>query len=410
MHTSHWHATLDAAELPAADLPIAADVVVIGAGIHGAAAAYWLARAGLTPLLVERVGPAAGATGHNGGLCVTGSAEPYPGAVARLGHANARAIWALSAEGFALLQALVAEERIACDLRVGGSLTFALGDEQLAGFRRSVAALAADGFHQQLLDRAAAEERAGLALGPEIVGAKFNPHAASLHSVHLVHGLLAAAVRHGARLCWDVDVAAVDADANGVRLVTSRGPLSAGAAVIAVNAWSAELLPFLAGLITPVRGQALATTPFSASLPCGFGVAFTPTGEYGQQAADGSLIFGGCRAAAPGQDVGVREAVPSPEVQIALDTALPRLFPELAGVPVARRWAGLMGFTPDYAPLAGAAPGLPNVWFAGGFCGHGMPFAPIFGRLLAEAVAAGAAPAALTPFRLDRPTLVAPQP
>jgi gamma-glutamylputrescine oxidase len=407
MHTSHWHATADLADLPSSELPATADVVVLGAGVHGAAAAYWLARAGLAPLVIDRVGPAAGATGHNGGLCSTGSAEPYPGAIARLGHADAHAIWSLSVEGFTLLQQLVEEEQIACDLRANGYLSLALGDEQLAGFGRSVAALAADGFHQQLLDRAAAEAMAGLALGPEVVGAKFNPHAASLHSAKLVHGLLAAAVRHGARLCWGVEVSSITSEAGGVWLATSGGDLRAGAAVVALNAWSADLLRFLDGLIRPVRGQALATAPFPATLPCGFGAAVTPTGEYGQQAADGSLVFGGCRAAAPDQDVLVRDPVPSAEVQIALDLALPRLFPELGGLPVARRWAGLMGFTPDYAPIAGAAPELPGVWFAGGFCGHGMPFAPIFGRLLAEAVATGAAPAALAPFRLDRPTLAA---
>jgi glycine/D-amino acid oxidase-like deaminating enzyme len=405
MHTSHWQATLDRSALPGTELPATAEVVVVGAGIHGAAAAYWLARAGLAPLLVERTGPAAGATGHNGGLCVTGTAEPYPAAIERIGHADAQAIWALSAEGLALLQAIVAEEQIACDLRLGGTLTFALDDAHLAGFRRSIATLAADGFHQQLLDRTAAEALVGLPLGHEILGGKLNPHAATLHSARLVHGLLAAAARHGARFAWGVEVAALNTSPAGVRVTTNAGSISTGAAVVTVNAWSGELLPSLRGLITPVRGQALATAPISADLPCGFGAPITPTGEYGQQTASGALIFGGCRAAAPGQDVGVREPAPSAPVQEALNAALTRLFPSLAGVPIAHRWAGPMAFTPDFVPLAGAAPDLPGVWFAGGFSGHGMPFAPIFGRLLAEAVTTGTTPAALAPFRLDRPSL-----
>ena len=399
---SYWHATLEQPALPTTALPAVAETVVLGAGIHGAAAAYWLARAGMAPLLIDRAGPAAGATGHNGGLCVTGTAEAYPDAIARLGHADARAIWALSAEGFALLQAIVAEEQIACDLRPGGTLNLALGEAHLAGFRRSIAALAADDFHQELLDRPAVEALLGLPLGPEILGGKYNPHAATLHSARLVYGLLAAAVRHGARLCWGAEATGIAADAAGVRLQTSQGALSAGAVVVALNAWSGDLLPFLKGVITPVRGQALSTAPFAPTLPCGFGASLTPTGEYGQQTATGALIFGGCRAAAPGGDISVRDTQPSDEVQAALDAGLTRLFPTLAGVPVARRWAGLMGFTPDYIPVAGAAPGLPGVWFAGGFSGHGMPFAPIFGRLLAEAVAKGATPAALAPFRLDR--------
>jgi glycine/D-amino acid oxidase-like deaminating enzyme len=405
MHISHWHATLDRPALPVADLPASAAVVVVGAGVHGAAAAYWLARAGLAPVVLDRTGPAAGASGHNGGICSTGTTDVYPDAIARLGHADARAIWALSAEGLALLQAIVAEESIACDLRVNGNLNFGLSEAALAGYRRSIAALAADGFHQELLDRDAAQELARMPLGPEVLGAKYNPHAATLHSARLVHGLLAAAARRGARLCWGAEATAISAGAAGVRVETARGAVSAGAAVVTVNAWSRGLLPFLQGVVTPVRGQALATAPVPAALPCAFGVAVTPTAEYGQQTADGSVVFGGCRAVAPGRDVDTLDTAPTAEVQAALDTALPRIFPALAAVPVARRWGGPMAFTPDYTPVAGAAPELPGVWFSGGFSGHGMPFAPVFGRLLAEAVASGRAPAALAPFRLDRPSL-----
>jgi glycine/D-amino acid oxidase-like deaminating enzyme len=403
---SHWHASLTHPSLPVVELPASTQVLVLGAGIHGACAAYWLARAGLAPLLLDRSGPAAGATGHNGGLCVTGTAEVYPDAVVRLGHADARAIWALSAEGLALLQAIVAEEAIDCDLRRCGTLTLALAEAHMVGFRRSVAALAADGFHQELLDRAAAEALLGLPLGPEVLGGKFNPHAATLHSARLVYGLLTAAVRHGARLCWGAEATELATEGAGLCVTTRKGSVRADAAVVALNAWSGDLLPSLRGLITPVRGQALATEPIPAALGCGFGAPITPTGEYGQQTASGALVFGGCRAAAPGGDRDVREPGPSEVVQAALDAALPRLFPTLAELPVALRWSGLMGFTPDYVPLADAAPEVPGVWFAGGFSGHGMPFAPVFGRLLAEAVQRGAAPAALSPFRRNRPTLV----
>ena len=56
-------------------------------------------------------------------------------------------------------------------------------------------------------------------------------------------------------------------------------------------------------------------------------------------------------------------------------------------------------------PVADAAPGLADVWFAGGFCGHGMSFAPRLGQLLAQAVSSGRKPAALVPLAVDRPTL-----
>ena len=84
---------------------------------------------------------------------------------------------------------------------------------------------------------------------------------------------------------------------------------------------------------------------------------------------------------------------------------MPRLFPELAGLRVAQRWAGPMAFTPDYLPVVDRAPGMSGVWVVGGFSGHGMPFGMCLGRALAETVTSGADSSALAHFRLDRPTL-----
>jgi glycine/D-amino acid oxidase-like deaminating enzyme len=157
--------------------------------------------------------------------------------------------------------------------------------------------------------------------------------------------------------------------------------------------------------MTPVRGQALAFAPAPAIFAHGMGAALTPTGEYWQQAPDGTIVLGGCRAVAPGQDIGIRDSWPTPEVQAALERALPSVFPALVRLRVARRWAGPMAFTADYLPIADRAPELPNTWVVGGFCGHGMPFGMRMGQLLAQAAVDGAPPAALTPFRLDRASL-----
>ena len=51
-----------------------------------------------------------------------------------------------------------------------------------------------------------------------------------------------------------------------------------------------------------------------------------------------------------------------------------------------------MAFTPDDLPVADAIPDVHGAWFAGGFCGHGMPFGMIFGTLLAEAALSGRKP------------------
>jgi gamma-glutamylputrescine oxidase len=402
---SYWQATSSARTRQSSELPARADVVVIGGGLLGTATAYWLARSGVATVLIEQGDLASGATGRNGGFMVAGTAERFPAAVARLGHATARAVWQLTLDNRALLRQVLAEA-IDCDYREPGHLHLALGDAQLEALAGDVAALQAEGFAAELLDRRQLQALIATPLGPTISGALFAPEDGLLHSARFVYGLAAGAQRHGAQIITGTALTSLAPDGDGVRARTTRGDLRANAAVVAANAWIGQIIPALAGRVTPVRGQALAFAPTKPIFAHGMGAALTPTGEYWQQTPDGTIVLGGCRAIAPGLDIGIRDSRPTPEVQAALEQVLPSLFPELAGLQVARRWAGLMAFTSDYLPIADRAPDLPNTWVVGGFCGHGMPFGMRLGQLLAQAAIEGSPPAALTPLRIDRPTLL----
>lgn len=401
---SYWHRTAPAT-LHIDDLPPVADVVVVGGGITGVSTLYWLARSGVAAVLVERGTLAAGATGRNGGLMITGTAESYPEAISRLGHATARAVWGLTLESRQLLRRVLADEAIHCDYRETGHLTLALHEEQHKHLAHVVAMLQADDYDAALIDRQGVSELVATPLGPEIVGGLLMPDSAQLHSARLVQGIAEAAQRHGGRICTGRTVTGVWADGDGIQVETDRGTLQANAAIVAVNAWTNDLVPALTDLITPVRGQVLAYAPLPRVFQMGMSAAITPTGEYWQQALDGSIVLGGCRDVAPGKEVGVRECQPLPVVQDALDAIFPRLFPDLDNLRVAQRWAGPMAFTADYLPIVDQAPGMHNVWVVGGFSGHGMPFAMGIGQALAEAITGDLSPVVLAPFRLDRPTL-----
>lgn len=401
---SFWHASTDQIPFHSDPLPAEARVVVVGGGLLGACAAYWLARAGHAPLLLEQAGPAHGASGRNGGFVVAGTAEPYHQAIARLGHATARQVWALTLENRALLRQVLAAEQIACDYREVGHLHLALDEAQLAELVAEAEALTADGLGGCLLERDEVQRLVATPLGPDVVGAAYAPDDALLHSARLVRGLLGAARRHGARVCLDTALLATRPAGDALALRTSQGDLRAQAMILATNAWTGRLLPHLREQIVPVRGQALCYAPLPPVFACGLGAALTPTGEYWQQTPDGTIILGGCRALAPNRDAGLLDEGLTPEVQAGLERVLPRLFPQLAGLTVTLRWSGPMAFTADRLPIADRVPDLPNTWLVGGFSGHGMPFGLPLGKLLAEAVM-GAEPAALAPFRLDRPTL-----
>jgi glycine/D-amino acid oxidase-like deaminating enzyme len=401
--SSYWHATFTP-PVPDADLPSTSDVVVVGGGLLGCWTAYWLAKQGVQVTLLEKTAISWGATGRNGGFLMSGTSAGYRHTIATIGHQAARDLHALTRRGQALVYEVVAEEGIECDLRTPGTMHLTLAGEDEADVIAGVEALHADGFPGELLDRHGVQAHMRTPLADDVIGGVFQAEGGLLHSGRYLAGIAAAAQRHGARLVR-AGVSSLTPDGEGTIIETTVGTIRAGRVIVALNAWCDELVPAVAGKIVPVRGQILAYEPADRAFDCGLGAAITPTGEYWQQTPDGSIVIGGCRADAPGGDVGVREMTPTPDVTAKIEDVIPRLFPKLAGLPVARRWAGLMAFTSDYLPVADAVPDMPGVWVTGGYCGHGMPFGPIVGQLLADAAVTGHTPSALAALALDRPSL-----
>ncbi len=353
---SYWQRTTQILPL-SIDLPQTVDVAVIGGGLLGTATCYWLARAGIHVALLERSFPAFGATGRNGGFVRAGSAISYPDAIDQFGQETARAIMTLTSESKALTRQVVEEEGIRCDYREPGSLQLALSKQHVEAFQREVALLQADGFLAQFLNREQTQALIKTPLAAEILGGRFLPDQGLVHSARLVQGLVGAALRSGAR-AYQAEVRELTQEGNGVIVHTTRGKISAGSVVVAINAWTGQLLPSLSDFILPEREQMLAY----ASLPPVFSTSISAhieAGEYWQQTPDGTILIGGCNTVAPRGDLGVWETQPTMVVQEAIEQILPRLFPSLAPLQVVQRWAGTLGCTTDMQPIVDWVPGLP---------------------------------------------------
>ncbi len=399
---SYWQSTVSATPL-STELPPTTDVAVIGGGLMGTATCYWLARQGVPVALLERSALAAGATGRNGGFVVASPGESYPKAIAHLGHEAARAIMDMTYESRTLLRQVLQEEAIACDYREPGTIRLALSETQVEQHIQEVDALCRDGFPAQWLDREDIQPLIQTPMAPEILGGRFRPEQGLVHSARLVQGLMRAALHRGAQ-AYQAEVQAIVPEGNAVRLQTSRGTLLAGTVVVAANVWASKLLPVLADIIVPIREQMLSYAPIAPVFTTGISAAVT-VHEYWQQTPDGTILIGGCGSVAPDEDVGIWENSPTKVVQDAIEQVLHRLFPALAPLQVAQRWAGLLDYTTDNHPIVDRVPGMPNVFFVCGFSGHGMPYGMRFGQLLAATVQSRELPSALQPFRLDRPTL-----
>lgn len=362
---------------------VEADVVVIGAGLCGASAAYALGRAGVRTAWVEARGVSTGASGRNAGFILQGTAERYSRAVAIMGRERARRVHEVSRENHRAMAEVAAELGLGCHYQRRGSLQLASTEAEGEELLESAALLREDGFSAEVRTGAALDavyREAGFTVGVHI------GDDGELDPAAFVRGVARAAVGAGVALFEDSRVQALEAPAPGEVVVrTDGGEVHAQLALVCTNAWAGELVPWLADKVDPVRGQMLTTAPAPPLFSC---PVYAEHGfDYWRQDPSGRVVLGGWRNLDPEAETGTAEVLHA-GIQANMEAFLQR-FAGLRGVPITHRWSGTMGFSRDSLPLVGAVPGLPGALVAAGFTGHGFGFAWVCGRALAELVTDG---------------------
>ncbi|MEU3463260.1 FAD-binding oxidoreductase [Streptomyces sp. NPDC006733] len=375
------------------------DVVIVGAGVVGAACAYYAARSGLSVAVVDRGSVAGGTTGAGEGNLLVSDKEP--GAELDLALLSTR-LWRELADDFP--PEIEFESKgglvVASDeARLDALGTFAAG-QAAAGV--TVARVPADRLHD-------AEPH----LAPGLAGAFHYPQDAQVQPALAAAHLLRAARRAGALLRLGEEVTAVltgpgpGGVVSGVR--TDRGELRAPAVVNAAGSWGGELAA-LAGVELPVmprRGFVLVTEPLPRLVrhkvyaadyvaDVASGSAALQTSPVVEGTPSGPVLIGASR-----ERVGFDRTL-RVEVLRRLAAGAAGLFPVLTGVRVLRAYHGFRPYLPDHLPAIGPDPRAPGLFHACGHEGAGIGLAPATGLLLAAAIRGERPALDLTPFRPDR--------
>lgn len=388
---------------PDAELPRAAEVIVVGAGMVGASAAYRLAAAGMHPLIIEANAPASGASGRLCGLALAGIGGHF-GPVTRLVRAaGGRSILDYTARSLAILEELHALLPEGIDWERCGSLDLLTDEDQLRHGRAAAAEQAGEGLEVSIIGREALGELAPALDTAQVLAAKWTPGDGQLSPFKLVFGLLEAAGKAGARTVTGVRVERLVVRGGRVAGVeTSHGLVEAGAVLVAANAWAPALVPTIAENLTPIREHVLVTEPMPRLITQGFET--NRCSEYWRQEPSGEVIVGGYASADEQGGIGSYSMAVRPAIPPLLAGLLGRFHPALRDARVVRSWAGLLDFASLEIPMAGPLPAadgtpVPGGYLACGLTGHGLPYAPILGLLLAELITGGEARTlSLAPF------------
>jgi sarcosine oxidase subunit beta len=366
------------------------DVVIIGAGGHGAAIAYYLARHhGITNVaLLDKSYLGGGNTARNT-------------AVIRSNYLTAEGV-AFYRESVRLFRGLSNELGYNILMEDRGQLTLAHSDAAIRGFRWRAEVNQHLGVRSELVDRQTIRElvpnlRMDKDMRYPVLAGLWHADGGTARHDAVVWGYAREACRRGVELHQLTEVQAVEQDGGRVTgVITNRGRVGCGCVVQAVAGMS-SVLGEMAGMRLPIHSyplQAMVTQPYKPLLdPL---VSSPHLHVYIQQTSRGEFVIGG--GSDPYPLYNTRATLEQKE---ALSAAILELFPFLGQAKVLRQWAGITDMTPDYSPIMGLSP-LDNYYLDAGWGTWGFKATPICGKTMAELVASGKVPKLIRPFELER--------
>ena len=366
------------------------DVVIIGAGVHGLATAYYLGKRGITNVAVLDKG------------YLGGGASARSTAILRANY--------VTTEGIPFFhESLKLYEDLAQDLDYNllfsqfGRIELAHAESSIYALRTRAEFNAAMGVESRIIVPGEIEKlvpcldmRKGKDL--PVLAALYHPPAGVIRHDAVIWGYAQAVDRMGAEIHPFTEVTGIQrSNGSVVGVETNRGNVHADITLNCTAGWSSTVAKMV-GLKLPIVThplQALVTEPLKPFLNTG--ISSTDFHVYIYQTDRGELVIGGAVDPYPAYI----EKTTFTRLEDLISHTL-KLLPFLKEVNVLRQWAGLCDMTPDYAPIMGPVPGIDGFLLSCGWGTYGFKAAPIAGNTMAELIVTGRTPQLIKPFSINR--------
>ena len=340
-----------------------AGVVIVGGGVTGLSAGWWLAREGVDVLVIDKGLVGWEASGRNGGGCSHHHSPLF---------VEEQRLWPLM------------DELLGYPTEFSpGRIRLAADDGQMALYGRALANAQRQGFASERLDAKQARDLVPLA-GDAIVGGyhyRFGGHA---NPHRTLQGYAWAMQDHGGRVLQHATVTGFRSEGERVRVVdTDAGPIACDHLVIAAGPQTGRLSALLDAEVPVVsaRCEMIVTEPLPL-MPLG---GVDGCGLYGRQTLRGNLAYGGGpHEWLEGAEIGT-PLKPSSPLTLNIGKRLAQLFPKAAHARVIRSWAGVIENTPDGRPVIDRLPTRANVTVAT-LSSVGFGLSPASGRAIRDLV------------------------
>ncbi len=366
------------------------DVVIIGAGVHGLATAYYLGKLGVKNVAVlDRGYLGGGNSGRNT-------------AILRANYRTAEAI-PFYDESLRLYQELSQEVDFNVLFSQIGHLTLAHTDTGVDGLRVRAEANALLGvnsrliFPEEIKSLVPAMDVSKAAHAP-IQAALYHPPGGIIRHDAVVWGYARGADRMGIEIHPHTEVHAIDTDNGRISAVhTSRGRIATNIVVNATSGWCSTVARMV-DVDLPIVShplQACVTEPLKPFLDKV--IVSATLHVYVNQTDRGEVVIG----AEIDPYASYNSASTLPTLEMMAAHAL-ELFPVLEEARVLRQWSGICDMTPDFSPIISTVPEVKGFIVNVGWGTYGFKAGPAGGKTVAELIVTHKTPTLIEPFALSR--------
>ncbi len=361
-----------------------ADLVVVGGGVVGLGIAYYAAKSGLQPLVLEKDYLNSGSTGRSFGLIK----ERWP----------EKDVTKLATAG------LKAHEKLSSNLgmntlfRQDGCLTLALTEEELRNVKESHKAHKAQGIPCKFVEPEDIGSVTPLLKSTKVLGGCYNKREGIVYSPALIWALKEGVETMGGTITKFANVSRIKVEQDSVKGVeiNTGEYFEARKIVLAAGINSRELLADLELELPlePIMKEMLVTEPMRPLL---HPVLERPNNGFRLgQTLRGEMI--GTSGFIPHQSVLSRHSL---GFLSEFSKQVVELIPSFSRLKVLRQWTGVLDTTPDNKPAIGETK-IKELYVACGFNEFGVTVAPVVAKMVFDLICCGERNKLLEPFSLER--------
>ena len=366
-----------------------ADVIIIGSGVIGNAAAYYLAKAGKSVIVLEKsnhIGNG-GSTRNGGGVRQSGR-HPAELPLVMYGVKN---IWPKLSEELGV----DVEYYQDCNLRL---VKTEADLEVLQGLTDRAKGLGLE------VDMITGDEEREINpyLSDEVMGASWCPTDGHANPLLVTLAYYKAARALGARFITGEVVTEIQKVKGVAKRVITEDSTFTGDKIILAAGYASRKIAATVGIDLPMKQVLLEVLVTEPQPEMFYQMLGTATADfYGHQSTHGSFVFGGTS----GLDAYAHEDDNNPTIGMVapcICRGIIKYFPNLAHLKIIRTWAGYIDDCADHIPVISHVEEVPGLIVASGFSGHGFGISPTAGVLLSEMAMDLGTTLPVDAFRYDR--------